>query len=121
MKINEALSIIDSAYQGGMFFPHTPGLGEACRVVADGYRAAVKPKEQEEWVSVIQMMPKLGESVEVAKFMLSNVHKAVYEPDENQFYPWRLIDYMPTGIWRRQAEAVTHWRRGPEPGKGENE
>jgi hypothetical protein len=40
MTITDALAILDSAYQGGLFKPLTPGLGEACRVVAEGYREA---------------------------------------------------------------------------------
>jgi hypothetical protein len=41
MKVEEALAIIDSAYQGDMFLPHTKGLGEAVKVVADALREAM--------------------------------------------------------------------------------
>lgn len=45
MTIEQALAILDSADRDGMFYPMTPGLGEACRVVAEGYRAAVSDIE----------------------------------------------------------------------------
>jgi hypothetical protein len=41
MTIEQALAIIDSAYYGDMFLPHTKGLGEAVRVVSEGLRAAI--------------------------------------------------------------------------------
>lgn len=39
MTIDRAISICQTAYDGGMFLPLTPGLGEAVRVVVEGYKA----------------------------------------------------------------------------------
>lgn len=115
MKPDEAVAVVQQAIDW-ICFSNKPLVGEAVRVLLDRYEAIVNGA----WIPIEERVPLEGEVVEITR--MPKVDRARYAPSRNQFFPWSLIDW-PTqgtaeGTYSRLREAVTHWRRGPEPGGG---
>ena len=72
----------------------------------------VKLREAQMWIPISEKTPNIGDVVEVCK--VSKEDRARYRPDENEFFPWRLIGWpspeTEEGTFMRRTGAVTHWR-----------
>lgn len=73
-------------------------------------------RSNREWVPISDRLPNPGDVVEIME-RLETTLEARYEPEQNEFLPWLLIDYPEhgaSGIFRRDRERVTHWRAALE-------
>ncbi len=62
-------------------------------------------KEAQRWIPVNKELPAEGQEVEIME--IKEIYTAKYEPNNNQFLPWQIID----SPFFRPAERVTHWRK----------
>lgn len=111
MKIDEAAAYLEKRLEVRCF---PPWEHEAIRTLLNAYEAATNGA----WISADERTPMEGEIVEITR--MPKVDRARYSPSRNQFFPWSLIDWPTQGIaegtYSRLREAVTHWKRVPEPG-----